>query len=632
MGIFKKTVKYSKDSKDLNKKIKNLDEDLKKTGVILEQNDAKIFCEEEKEKENIPKIIDKIEVVREEEKLYNWRETLLEENIKDEILEENYETPSLIRVENYISESNKDLILLRDQVFQEISESTLLNLPEIKDKISRVLEIYDEIQEGLLNEPPETQNEDPLTPLDQNFVTIEELNKHYTLFINRVQEQLATFGGGGETQLKYLDDIVGIATNPSAYDGKFLKYNHSLGKFEFVTVSGGGSGDYASVAGIATYATAAGIATYATTAGVSTYATLSGLSTYASIAGIATYATKTGIATYASTAGIATYSGTSGIATYASTAGIATYATTTGIATYATTAGVSTYATTAGIATYSGTSGIATYASTAGIATYASTAGIATTSTSASTAYGLSGTPNINVGIVTATKYYGDGSSLTGIVASGSGIVIRSSGSTVGTAGTIDFSTNLSVTFASGIATITATGGGGSQTLDQTLGFGNTSSLGMSVGVVTATSLNVTGIATITTGVVTTLRGTNINYTGISTFASTFITNQYVSGVSTISTGIVTTLRGTTLNYTGVSTFTNGPVLIGGGTSTGTASQPLQVTGGVYASGSVGLGTTNPREKLDVVGGNIGIQGIGTSNRFYIQHNVSQNSLDFMFI
>ena len=70
MSIFKKTVKYSKASKDLDSKIKSLDEGLKKTGVIPEQNDAETFYVEEK---NIPKIVDKITVV--EEKLYNWRET-----------------------------------------------------------------------------------------------------------------------------------------------------------------------------------------------------------------------------------------------------------------------------------------------------------------------------------------------------------------------------------------------------------------------------------------------------------------------------------------------------------------------------------------------------------------------------
>jgi hypothetical protein len=44
----------------------------------------------------------------------------------------------------------------------------------------------------------------------------------------------------------------------------------------------------------------------------------------------------------------------------------------------------------------------------------------------------------------------------------------------------------------------------------------------------------------------------------------------------------------------------SGNLLIGAATSTGTASQRLQVTGGAYVSGSVGIGTTNPIVKLQV--------------------------------
>ena len=46
----------------------------------------------------------------------------------------------------------------------------------------------------------------------------------------------------------------------------------------------------------------------------------------------------------------------------------------------------------------------------------------------------------------------------------------------------------------------------------------------------------------------------------------------------------------------------SGDFLIGSPTSTGTASQILQVTGGAYVSGNVGIGTTNPSSKLDVNG------------------------------
>jgi len=59
-------------------------------------------------------------------------------------------------------------------------------------------------------------------------------------------------------------------------------------------------------------------------------------------------------------------------------------------------------------------------------------------------------------GGVNATTYIGDGSGLTGIVGSGSGVVVRDNGSLVGTAGTINFSTGLSVTpIFAGIVTVT---------------------------------------------------------------------------------------------------------------------------------------------------------------------------------
>jgi hypothetical protein len=58
----------------------------------------------------------------------------------------------------------------------------------------------------------------------------------------------------------------------------------------------------------------------------------------------------------------------------------------------------------------------------------------------------------------------------------------------------------------------------------------------------------------------------------------------------------------TDLRITGISTFVNGPVLVGSATSTGTASQPLQVSGGAYVSGNVGIGTTNPTHSLTIGG------------------------------
>ena len=131
---------------------------------------------------------------------------------------------------------------------------------EVKDNI-----FSSKINETLIEETlPSTKTSDPLTPLDQNYVTLDQLQQHYRLFLNRIQTQLSTLGGGGETRLQYLDDIVGVATNLSEYDGKFLKVDTSqpAGKnFVFETVSGGGGGSTGAGGTWATFDSNTGITT-----------------------------------------------------------------------------------------------------------------------------------------------------------------------------------------------------------------------------------------------------------------------------------------------------------------------------------------------------------------------------------
>jgi hypothetical protein len=107
-----------------------------------------------------------------------------------------------------------------------------------------------------------------------------------------------------------------------------------------------------------------------------------------------------------------------------------------------------------------------------------------------------------------------------------------------------------------------------------------------------------------------------IRVTGVSTFSSVNVTgNVSIGGTLTYddvtnvdSIGLVTARTGVRIDAgglvvtAGVSTFTNGPVLIGSATSTGTATQRLQVTGGAYVSGNLGIGTTNPQAKVHIVG------------------------------
>jgi hypothetical protein len=152
-------------------------------------------------------------------------------------------------------------------------------------------------------------------------------------------------------------------------------------------------------------------------------------------------------------------------------------------------------------------------------------------------------------------------------------------------------------------------------------------------GIVTATTFvgNLTGTAT-TAGIATYATSSGIatyaTSAGIATYATT-------SGVSTSVIGGIGSL--TQLQVTGISTFTNGPVFIGAATSTGTASQRLQVTGGAYVSSNVGIAVTSPSFAVDVSGdarvqstGKMRFGGTAGTTNFYIQYNSTANSLDFV--
>ena len=136
-------------------------------------------------------------------------------------------------VEKYITTHSKKIVELKSQINEELQKRPIA-IDRIESKIDLVAESYqhltENLDEGLLNEPTTAD------PVDNTeFVTADQLKDHYRLFLNRIEEQLSTVGGGGEVNLKYLDDIVGIATNAAEYHDKFLKYNHTIGKFEFST-------------------------------------------------------------------------------------------------------------------------------------------------------------------------------------------------------------------------------------------------------------------------------------------------------------------------------------------------------------------------------------------------------------
>ena len=150
------------------------------------------------------------------------------------------------------SETTKE----QEQIIEDVIEESLDEVLEVLEDHKKELEEPTLIEKslGLLAEPSDVKaQQDPITPLDQKFATLDDLQKHYSTFLSRIQQQLSTIGGGGETRLRYLDDVVGIATNSGAYDGKYLQWNSTTNKAEFTDPSDSESTTIVSITGITTY-------------------------------------------------------------------------------------------------------------------------------------------------------------------------------------------------------------------------------------------------------------------------------------------------------------------------------------------------------------------------------------------
>jgi hypothetical protein len=161
------------------------------------------------------------------------------------------------------SETPKQQEKVIEDVIEESLNEVLEVLEEYKEELEEPKEDLIEKSLGLLAEPSDVKvQKDPLTPLDQKFATLDDLQKHYKLFLSRIQQQLSTLGGGGETRLRYLDDIVGIATNSGAYNNKFLQWNSTTNQAEFVDPNDAGGTAIVNISGITTYYQASNVDDY----------------------------------------------------------------------------------------------------------------------------------------------------------------------------------------------------------------------------------------------------------------------------------------------------------------------------------------------------------------------------------
>ena len=160
-------------------------------------------------------------------------------NLKEEVSKKFDSLPEIKHYDNEIDS------LKQDVKFVKVSVKSCLE--DIKKISADIKKTQVDLAEGLLNEPPSQRETaggqtDPLTPLDQKFATLDDLSKHYRLFVNRIQTQLSTMGGGGAGFIKDLDDV-----SFAGVDNQLLIYNATTSKWvgigsdEFTAVGAAGT-------------------------------------------------------------------------------------------------------------------------------------------------------------------------------------------------------------------------------------------------------------------------------------------------------------------------------------------------------------------------------------------------------
>ena len=232
---FENRVQFGTEVKDLDTKI---GEEKDKIWKELRSSSMKIWEYHKEFKDDDRKL--KKQILGE----YNKLKESIKEELK-EVSQESVKTDELLL--KYFSELREEITNLPEVKYYDTDinyvKSDIKELFDLVKTIKQEQKELQNIQEGLLNEPPsETESidgqSDPLTPMDQKFATLDDLSSHYRLFINRIQQQIATIGGGGAGFVKDLDDvdISGLA------DNYILQYDASVSKWKTVVNSGVGAG------------------------------------------------------------------------------------------------------------------------------------------------------------------------------------------------------------------------------------------------------------------------------------------------------------------------------------------------------------------------------------------------------
>ena len=180
---------------------------------------VQIVNEEKQKKEEFDRLIASVISITDPNKT---AETVKEEVIVKEVApvgvtHEEHQEQVLTFLESFLTEKIDDIEEIKEEIKEEVHQET----PSL---VERSL--------GLLSEPSE------VVKTDQEFATLDDLQAHYRDFLGKIQQQLSTLGGGGETRLEFLDDV---DRDTAKVNGKFLKYDSSSDKWVGADATGGGS-------------------------------------------------------------------------------------------------------------------------------------------------------------------------------------------------------------------------------------------------------------------------------------------------------------------------------------------------------------------------------------------------------
>ena len=233
---FENRVEFEKAQNNLKETKDKIYEELKETAIKIWDIHHGYKDDDRKLKKNILSQYNKLnqniqkQITETQDKNYEANKVF--ENYLGGLKEEIENLPKVKYYDDHIHELRRDMKKDVSELQKDTSAS-IAELYKIVEEIKGKQQILKEDMEivndrPIMPDPEEKQGDDPLTPTGQKFATLKDLAANYRLFVNRVEQQLYSIGGGGAGKIYDLDDVVvGSATT----NGTMLIYEASTKKW-----------------------------------------------------------------------------------------------------------------------------------------------------------------------------------------------------------------------------------------------------------------------------------------------------------------------------------------------------------------------------------------------------------------